>query len=451
MFDNISEMKNIKFLKFFSAINYFFIFLSLFLLLYTFYRAEVIFESSQFKYYFKYYLIFFISLIFWIYVSRTSIESKTVFSITGLLILIVLYTFETIKFYNFSLSSFSSSKNIEILPKSEKLKLIEKLEKTNKNVHPSIIPNIFLSEKKLTTFPLSGVSNSKTVFCKEGPEFSIYQSDRYGFNNPDNSWDKSIDYMIIGDSFAQGACVNEGEDIASQLRSLTGKKIITLGMAGNGPLIEFASLKEYVSDIDVKSIFWIYYERNDLDDLIKEKKNPILIKYLDDNFSQELKTKQLQVNTIVKKKILDEKNFLRYNNLLPKKNYDSAFQQIIRLQIIRDKLALDRGIYFKIDPLFEQIIIKAKNFSKNKKANFYFVYLPDKESFMKHNLSKKNLYKKNEVMKILKDNNIDLIDIYSLLFLKEKDPFDLFAQRIYGHYSADTYSKIAQIIKSYID
>ena len=38
-------MKNKKFANFFLKINYFFIFLSLFLLLYTFYRAEIIYES----------------------------------------------------------------------------------------------------------------------------------------------------------------------------------------------------------------------------------------------------------------------------------------------------------------------------------------------------------------------------------------------------------------------
>ena len=111
-------MKNKKFVNFFSKINYFFIFLSLFLLLYTFYRAEIIYESNQLKYYLKYYSIFLISLIFWIYVTRTNIEIRIMFSITGLLILILLYSFEIIKFYNFSLNNFFLDKNIQILPKN---------------------------------------------------------------------------------------------------------------------------------------------------------------------------------------------------------------------------------------------------------------------------------------------------------------------------------------------
>ena len=38
--------------------------------------------------------------------------------------------------------------------------------------------------------PLSGVSNRKTILCNENGYYAIYQSDRYGFNNPDQEWDK---------------------------------------------------------------------------------------------------------------------------------------------------------------------------------------------------------------------------------------------------------------------
>ena len=45
------------------------------------------------------------------------------------------------------------------------------------------------------------------MFCQE-KRWSIYKSDRFGFRNYDEIWDKqNIDYLFIGDSFTQGACV----------------------------------------------------------------------------------------------------------------------------------------------------------------------------------------------------------------------------------------------------
>ena len=114
----------------------------------------------------------------------------------------------------------------------------------------------------------------------------------------------------------------------------------------------------------------------------------------------------------MKQHIINEKKvFLSENS-----KKEDAFQKIIRLKTVRDKLALDRGLKFKIDPIFEKIILEAKNFARRKGSNFYFVYLPDKENFKKHNQSKKNLFKKDQVLKILNNNNINLIDIHALIF-----------------------------------
>ena len=444
-------MKNKNSFNIFNIINFFFIFLSFFLLAYTFYQAQIVHESAQLKYYLKYYLLFSSSLIIWLYIKTIKTELRVLFLITGSVLFFSLYIFETVRFYNLSIDSLFTEKKKITYSKNKKLVLLEKLRKHNPNTYPSIIPNIFLDKNEIDIFPLSGISNVKTIFCKEGPEYSIYQSDRYGFNNPDNQWVKNLDYVLIGDSFAQGACVKEGEDIGSHLRKLTNKTTLTLGMAGNGPLIELASLKEYVSDKNIKNIFWIYFERNDLNDLKREKKNETLIKYLRKNFSQQLNKKQDQINNIVKKIILEKEKKLKTNSSEKKIYNSSSFQKIIRLQIVRDKTAFDRGLDFGVDPLFEKIIIKAKKFAEEKNSKFYFIYLPDKESFKKNNINKKNFLKKQQVLEILKKNNINIIDINSTLFLKAEDPLALFAHKIYGHYSADTYLKIAEIITNYID
>ena len=105
-------------------------------------------------------------------------------------------------------------------------------------------------------FPLSGISNSDTIYCNENGYFSIYQSDRYGFNNPNKEWDSiQIEYLLIGDSFTHGACINRPNDIASVLRTLSNKPVLNLGYAGNGLLIEYATLREYLPK-NVKNILW---------------------------------------------------------------------------------------------------------------------------------------------------------------------------------------------------
>ena len=43
------------------------------------------------------------------------------------------------------------------------------------------------SNKKI--YALSGLSNTKTIRCNETGDYS-FKSDRFGFNNPDDIWDK---------------------------------------------------------------------------------------------------------------------------------------------------------------------------------------------------------------------------------------------------------------------
>ena len=150
-----------------------------------------------------------------------------------------------------------------------------------------------------TIFSLSGISNSETIYCNESGFYSFYQSDRYGFNNPDVEWNnKEIEYLLVGDSFAHGACVNRPNDISSVLRILSNKSVLNLGQGGNAPLIEYASLREYLKP-NVKKVLWLYFEGNDIDNLAHELSNDILINYLNNiNFTQNLKLRQKEINNL---------------------------------------------------------------------------------------------------------------------------------------------------------
>ena len=182
-----------------------------------------------------------------------------------------------------------------------RLQVILDLRKENKTAYAVIHPNLFSKFfKEINLMPLSGISNSLTVYSNETGKFMIYESDRYGFNNSDYIYDQDvIDYLIIGDSYAHGANVAMGEDVASVLRK-KGYNAITIGIGSNGPLAELASLIEYGVKFKPKNILWFHYS-NDLIDLVRELQNPILKKYItDENFSQNLINKQSELDQILK-------------------------------------------------------------------------------------------------------------------------------------------------------
>ena len=194
---------------------------------------------------------------------------------------------------------------------------------------------------KKRIFPLSGISNSKTINCNENGYFSVHKSDRYGFNNPDSEWDEeNIEYLLVGDSFAYGACVNPPDDISNVLRILSNRKILNIAYGGNGPLIEYASLKEFLNE-KVKKVLWVYYEGNDQSDLKRELKNDVLRKYLNDNtFSQELKNKQNKVDILTKDKMdASIEDIFKYEiNSKKNKNLSFAIIKFIKLYNLRSMI-----------------------------------------------------------------------------------------------------------------
>ena len=102
------------------------------------------------------------------------------------------------------------------------------------------------------------------VGSNENGYYSIYESDRYGFNNPDKEWDQNeIEYFLVGNSFAHGACINRPHDIASVLRILSKKTVLNLGFSSSGPLITYGTLREYLNS-NAKKVLWIYNNNNDL-------------------------------------------------------------------------------------------------------------------------------------------------------------------------------------------
>ena len=80
--------------------------------------------------------------------------------------------------------------------------------------------------------------------------------------------------MLIGDSFVHGACVDEENTLSSQLNKINIPSF-SISYGGNGPLLELATLIEYVIVVKPKIILWFYSE-NDLFDLNNEKESEMI-------------------------------------------------------------------------------------------------------------------------------------------------------------------------------
>ena len=147
--------------------------------------------------------------------------------------------------------------------------------------------------------PLAGIANITTTFCNELDRFIVYQSDRYGFRNPDSAWNATAPTLLVGDSFAQGACVPDDATIAAEL-TRRGRSIVSVAYNANGPLAELASLVEYGPALKPPLVVWLYHEGNDLTDLSRELKVPLLRKYLEASFSQKLMARQTEIDRTIR-------------------------------------------------------------------------------------------------------------------------------------------------------
>lgn len=345
------------------------------------------------------------------------------------------------------ISYFNFSDNHEVnkidFDRRSKFQIYSDLKKDNTNVVMAIGGSAYLSEVK-DIQPLSGIANKKTVFCNESGYYSIYQSDRYGFNNPDSEWDqKNTEYLLLGDSFAHGACVNRPDDIGSVLRTLSKKSVLNLGYGGNGPLLEYAALKEYLRP-NTKYIFWFYYD-NDLLDLQAELKDKILINYFNDSkYKQNLLLQQDKVDAMAYER--HNTGNTNFSNKIPNFTFNRKFLNFFTLHNVRRvifetiKHTQQKN---KIDTLdqFKIIIKKANDLATNNKSKFYFIYLPSYYQ-LTHQNSKSYL----EVKKIVNELGIQFIDINEEIFQKEPDPLILFPFKKNNHYNVEGYKKIAELL-----
>jgi lysophospholipase L1-like esterase len=313
------------------------------------------------------------------------------------------------------------------------LEVILDLRHAGVNAWPLVFPLALLKHPESDAlFPLGGISSVTTVHCNEIGPYVIYRSDEHGFQNPPGAWKAgALEVAIVGDSNAQGNCVEPSQSAASRIRSAF-PATLNLAMEGNGPLIELAAIREFLPELRPRRVLWVFCEGNDLaGNLPRERNNPILRQYLRPDFRQNLVARQDEVDALLKKRVSDyikqgeaavasKRSQLRHDFL----------EGWLRLRFLRYSIGqrlTAREPAGRVDlDLFRQILQDARDTVTSWQGRLFFVYLPNQAVFLDPAFARGNQDDRRRILSLLSDLDIPVIDLQPA-FETVKDPNTLYA------------------------
>lgn len=270
-----------------------------------------------------------------------------------------------------------------------------------------ICPIHILDENNIKLIPLAGLSNTNIKKINTiTKEISLKKSDRYGFNNNDNSWDYDETFAVfIGDSFTYGLEVKHEESYFELFRKKI-PNVINLGCSGNGPISELATFIEYAKLLKPKFIIWNYYENDLTKDLDRELKSKIS-NYLDVNFKQNLIYNQQNIDIFLKD-FLDS-NINKKNKIQKKEK--GTYLNFYKLIFFRTKIGLTHKFSNSNFQKFKDIILRVKNESQNWGGEMVFVYIPTMHKYNNFiSYFDEEYYYKN-IENFLKSEEIEIINL----------------------------------------
>ncbi len=304
------------------------------------------------------------------------------------------------------------------------------------DIYPQVVPREFLKKNK-KKIPLTPMANTLVVSCNEFGNWKKIKTDKLGLNN-ERFVDK-FDVLLMGDSFAEGSCVNQSDEPANLLNQNYNLKTYNIGISGNGPLLSLALAHEIKPLTDFHSIIWFIYD-NDFYDLSLEIQSNFLKGYLEKNYENSEYFKNIEeVSKFQKKYIEDNLKSLKrgfsfkesffelkaiiplINNLIPQKNTEDTFR-------------FQRKIFQKIFEKLTYIYPEKK---------IYIVYLPETTCFKYRSLECSTRFRQ------LSDTSKNLIFLNFFEYIRDshsdyKKMYALGQDR--AHFSPLGYNKLVKFI-----
>ncbi len=350
--------------------------------------------------------------------------------------------------------------------------LIRSMRKKNIDAYPAITSQIILMRnhlQPLTTLkgprvlPLGGIAHKTTVFCQEAEDMITYTSDRYGFRNEDALWDETIDVVVVGDSFVQGACMNEDDHLISALRS-NWPKTLNLGSFGNGPLANIATISEYALEKKPKYILWFYVANDLAIDLPLEERSEILVSYIKNpRFSQNLRATQESIDQTLSGFLLEEIGRLESEAIT-----QTGYRGFLTLEKLQNQLRRwqDRALappapdfpeafdYDRQDSIdynkHSHIVAEAADRAHAAGSELIFVLVPDARMYRQvTNPAAQPRKHVERLIASIEGVGLPTINLYEV-FASEKNPMKFFAGLggYYGHFNRAGYKKAGNALVS---
>ena len=313
--------------------------------------------------------------------------------------------------------------------------------------------NAFKLAKKYKVYPVSSEPNEKTLFCNEGEGWSYLKTDKLGFRNSRETKKNETFAYLIGDSFAQGACVPEGDTFTGNLNKFLVKEEIfvkNLGGSGHNSIHYEMTLESFfpnklTKELRPKFVILLIME-NDFD--LQDTENTLrAVKLIKPGKSYEIIDNHFQLTESAKlylKNISNLKQKKRVHGLSVIKN---SFKNLFTLNPLISKFLSKRNSVIQSQNKDSSYVIKTiENYSRKLNS----LDIPLIIGFIPHGnyqSSQKDIYDdieykkfENYVKKMSKNKKL-----YFINFAKISKQSDYTLYGI-GHFSKDGYLKYAKAL-----
>lgn len=309
-------------------------------------------------------------------------------------------------------------------------------------------------------FPLGhAIPNFRVIYCDEGYGLIKYQSDRYGFNNEDSKWDSiKKDILIIGDSFAHGACVEREKNFSGIIDRQLKKISINLGTDSSSIIHYIIHAEKFIKKVNPRKIIFFlsgndimhdYNSKNYHKSVYKnfKKGNFDIYDLSHEDFKEKTKNYYKDIN-----RYIQNYSSINKNDVTIFKKIYLRVMKSFKLEETSRFICLKTNCNHKLfnnEKIYEKLIetsINQVNLLENK-SDIYFVLLTNKQKYKNY---KPYLDNKKQFIEIFSDfkskyKNIFLIDLINYLDLSDPNllpPNDTHNR----HFSYVGYEKIGKII-----